>query len=248
MAFGFLKGLFRAKGKLDVSQPDLRGPLNLGPGDSVSYYQDAYSVTGVIVLVEGIETRYQYFLATPSAERRILTAEQDRDLTLTLQQIVEETLPDYDGGDAIEWNGEPLQLTNRGRAEAWCLGDLPPEKVNEVAYREFEDDEEEALLVLEHWGQTLEVRTGEVVHEGEFTFERQGHPEFEIKAPPRIDLRTLSEARHARQENAAREGIESAQAELAAVRERLRNRAAAEEPAEPTSEEADETVHNFLDT
>lgn len=254
MAFGFLKSLFHAKNDLGDLQPDLRGPLNLGPGDSVRYYQEQYSVTGVIVLVEGLETRYQYFLATPDAERRILTAEDDRELVLTLQKIVGDELPDYDGGDSLDWDGRPLQLTNRGRAAAWCLGDLPPERIDEVAYREFEDDDEEALLVLEHWGQHVEVRTGEIAHEGEFTFERQGRPDFEIKAPPRIDLRALSEARNAERESAARRSVESDQAELAAVREKLRNLALEEaaEPEEGEEEEAkagaeEEPAKNFLD-
>jgi hypothetical protein len=172
-----LKSIF-GSGPAGVPEQQMRGPLRLAPGDSVSYYKDRYAVTGLRVLEGDGSTIYQYILRDSKGGRIVLAAESGPDPQLTLQKVVT---------GQVDWNAdvleglldEPLKLTHRGTMRVKSYGDPLTMASRTLNYREYEDASGEQLASLEDFGNYKEVRVGEPVFEPECVFHRAGED-----APP----------------------------------------------------------------
>jgi len=213
--------LFRRKAR-PPSDDEFRGPFNLEPGDRVLYYQQEFTLAGVIYLVNGKERRCQYHFLDADEMHFVISFGVGPDPTISLERpIPEEDHPDLDG-DAVTHDDTTFRLRTNFDATAFALGGIPAEKGDSAGCRHFDDEDELESLVVEDWGGYLEVRHGELVHENELVIKRQRDEEdWEIKPPPRIDLRSLNEARRSKQLE-AREAEQRQQAdELAAAREKL---------------------------
>lgn len=201
MSFGFLKTLFRREG--GAVAPELRGPLDLGPGDRVDYYQRGYYVTGVVALAADGLTIHQYGLRDADGTDAILSvdAANGDEPVLSLQEIVPEDARPEVGPDGIVVGGAPLRRVREVAARALVAGDVRPEKSGEVRVVAYEDDEEIRVVVAETWPGYVEVRAGEYLYENELDFRREGQEErFEVRPPPKLDRRSILEARRARAE------------------------------------------------
>jgi len=228
-------GFFKKKAKAP-SDSEFRGPLDLVPGDRVLYYQQEFTLAGVIFLVRGKERRCQYHFLDASEMHVVLAFEPGPDPQITLEHaLAQEDHPDV-SGDAIDLDGTTFVLKTTLDVTAFCIGGIPGEKGSAAACRAYEDEDEMEVLNVEDWGGYVEIRKGEVIHENELVVRRQrDEDDWEIKPPPRIDLRSLNEARRSRQLAETRATEQQKVDELAAAREKL---AAFSEEPEPV-EDAD---------
>ena len=213
--------IFR-RGSSEDEAPDMAGPLRLAPGDRVAYYQNWYSVVWVAAVTEGGESRHQYHLQDERGAAFVLVAEVDGDMVLTLQTPTERTLTPPEEGEPLKLGAARLEPTHRGEAKVIATGEVPGHVVDTFLHREFEDEDEEVLVVFENWGVHEEVRTGEYVHEGELAFERATDESYDPKPPPRVDAEAMREARN-NAPKPKKHGTKT-RAELAAIREKLRER------------------------
>ncbi len=199
MAFRFLRNLVGGDDVPEASG-DLRGPLDLDVGDRVEYYQRSFTVTGILRLREKGEQRTQYHLRDGGGELWVLEAESDRELVLSLQRPVDPGLLPPEAGPDLLWEERRLTPVHEGSAEVRHRGEIPPGKVRRVRYREYQDEAEEVLLVVEWWAHHVEVRSGEFIHEAELSLHRRGQEDFDPRPPPRVDIQALADARRAIEE------------------------------------------------
>jgi hypothetical protein len=215
----FWKGIFGKKKKPEPATPAFDDPLDLVVGDQIVYYQQVFTVGGVAVLQGGYERRYQYRLEDESGAAAVLAAERDGDLVLSLQRPVDRACIDYEGGDTLVHEGERFELSHRGIAAVRGVGDVP--RVWEMSYEEFEDAEDERVVVFERWGKVPEARAGESVDEGEISVIRQGKERYDPKALPRLDVHAVVEAAQSRQGTQAALSDAEKEKALAEAREKL---------------------------
>jgi len=67
-----------------------------------------------------------------------------------------------------------------------------------VTFREYEDEDQEACVVLEGIEGIVTARIGETIFESEIETHRLGEVNYELKALPRVDRKSLNEARYLR--------------------------------------------------
>ena len=154
----------------------------------------------------------------------VLTAEVEEELALALERPVDRAEVDFEGGDSLVFEGETFALVRRGVLQVLTTGDMPPGK--KVGYQVFEDTEAERTIRFERWGSTTEVRTGERIEEGEITILRREEESYDLRAPQRLDLRAVNQARQESQkrrsgpsEEQRAKSLAEARAKLAAINE-----------------------------
>jgi hypothetical protein len=173
---------------------DASGPLAIEPGDRVVYYRQTFDVRGVVLLEEGVERRGQYRLSDAEGNPLVLAAQVDRgEVLLTLERPVPRESVRYDGGEGLILGERAFALTRRGTALAHRIGDAPD--APSISYQKFQDEDGGRVVVFERWGGTTEVRTGEVLDEGEISIEHGGRKRFVPRAPTRLDAREVNLAR-----------------------------------------------------
>jgi hypothetical protein len=119
-------------------------------------------------------------------------------------------------GDTTFQRGESMDFT------AFSFGGIPSEKRDQVTVTAYEDEDELAVLFVEDWDGYLEVRAGDFIHENELVLHRQrDEDEWEIKPPPRIDLRSLNEARREKQLDQQKQAEKQQKSDLEMAREKL---------------------------
>ena len=199
MPGNFISRLFRRESADKIDSADLRGPLDLGPGDQVRYYRREFEVAGVVALHQkGCVRRFRYHLVSGEGERLVLSATADPELRLSLQRSVEpERIPDPTD-EVITLQGRELSLADEGIAQAETVGVLHSNVTGTVSFREYEDEDQEACVVLEGIEGIVTARIGETLFESEIETHRLGEVNYELKALPRVDRKSLNEARYLR--------------------------------------------------
>jgi len=237
-------GFFKRKARAP-SDTEFRGPLDLVPGDRVLYYQQELTLAGVLFLVNGKERRCQYHFLNAEENHAVLVFDGGPEPRITLEYpLPEKERPDATG-DTLDLEDTAFTLKSAFDATAFRIGGIPVEKGAAASCRLYEDEDDMEVLAVEDWGGYVEVRKGSAIHENELVVKRQrDEDDWEIKPPPRIDLRSLNEARRATQ-IAERERAETQEAaDLAAAREKL---AAFEEEPELIEDEDAVSLSEIVD-
>jgi len=119
MPGNFISRLFRRESADKIDSADLRGPLHLGPGDQVRYYQREFEVAGVVALHQkGCVRRFRYHLVSGEGERLVLSATADPELRLPIRRT--RSSPSTGGSSASRTRGSP-----RRRRSAFCTATSP---------------------------------------------------------------------------------------------------------------------------
>jgi hypothetical protein len=194
MSFGFLKNLLsRDRG---AASPDLAGPLRLAPGDRVLYYQRAFLMTGIVALTGGDRRFWQYRLRDEGGDEAVLIVADGAERALSLQSILPPGAGPEDGSEEIVHNGVRFRRVADGAATTFATGDVSPEKTGTVRWAEYRDEDDIRVLFHETWPDSVEVRAGESLYENELELRRAGEEErFDVRPPPRLDRRSILEAR-----------------------------------------------------
>jgi len=237
-------GFFRKKAKAP-SDAEFRGPLDLVPGDRVHYYQQEFTLAGTVFLVKGKERRCQYHFLDGSGMHVVLAFDAGPEPQITLERpLLEADRPDTTQ-DRLDLDDTTLALKTAMDFTAFCIGGIPPEKGSKATCRFYWDEDEMEVLTAEDWNGYIEVRRGEVIHENELVVRRQrDEDDWEIKPPPRIDLRSLNEARRAKQIAEQEVAQRRKTDEMADARQKL---AAFAEAPEPVDDEDAVALSEIID-
>jgi hypothetical protein len=172
--------------------------------------------------VKGKVRRCQYHFLDADEQHVVLAFDAGADPQITLERpLAEEDHPDATG-ETVEYDDTEFRRKDTIEASAFCIGGIPGEKGAAADCSFFEDEDEMEVLVREDWGGYVEIRRGEVIHENELVVKRQrDEDDWDIKPPPRIDLRSLNESRRAKQLAEREEKQREEEDALASAREKL---------------------------
>jgi hypothetical protein len=214
-------GLFKRKPRAPAEH-EWGGPLDLVPGDRVTYYQQELTLAGVVFLAEAKNRHCQYHFLDQEERHVVIAFSSGPDPVISIEHPIPE-----EGHPSIEAEVFKHEDTTFKRGEetaftAFSFGGIPTEKGDEVKVTAYEDEDELAVLRVEDWDGYVEVRAGDFIHENELVLHRQrDEDEWDIKPPPRIDLRSLNEARRAKQMARKKVVEEKKKSDLDAAREKL---------------------------
>lgn len=146
----------------------LEGPLGLQPGHRVTYYREAYFVTGIRQLSrEGRPIAFQYCLQTSEGQRAVLVAETGDEPALSMQKAHVGEVDWSQDRIVGEEEDHHYELRSSGSADVTAVGDTGFRAPAACTFRYFEDPDGEQMLVFEDYGHHQEYRSGDPVFEAE---------------------------------------------------------------------------------
>lgn len=156
---------------------DPGGPLDLSPGDLITYYREKLVVSGIRILTTEGPLVFQYCLKDDVGRKSVLVAIDDGERPeLSLQRFTDHDVK-WEAETVNDFEDETYTFRAEGQARLQHIGDTWMRGCRMLDFRVLDDESGDQLLVLEDYNGQRETRLGEPLFEGEFGIVRGERPE-----------------------------------------------------------------------